>query len=82
MKISPSVFSPYVLRNTFNSAFTAIGIASPILSTVSLSTKGNLTLYTMFDFNYEFLIKHSDTLASMLVANKMPSLTLIVKNES
>ena len=36
----------------------------------------------MPDFDYEFLIKHSTTLASVLVANKMPSLTSVIKNEN
>ena len=82
-KVSPSVFSPYVLRNAFNSAFASLGISQPVVSTVSLSTiKGNLTLYTMPDFNCEFLIKHSATLASVLVANEMPSLMSIIKNKN
>ena len=82
-KISPSVFSPYVLRNAFNSAFASLGISQPVVSTVSLSTmRGNLTLCTMPDFDCEFLIKHSATLASVLVANKMPSLTSVIKNEN
>ena len=82
-KISPSVFSPYILRNTFNSAFASLGISQPIVSIVLLSTiRGNLTLYTMPDFNCEFLIKYSATLASVLVANKMPSLISIIKNKN
>ena len=36
----------------------------------------------MPDFDCEFLIKHSATLASVLVANKMPSLTSVIKNEN
>ena len=82
-KVSPSIFSPYVLRNAFNSAFISLGISQPIVSIVLLSTiRGNLTLYTIPDFDYEFLIKYSATLASVLIANKMPSLTSIIKNEN
>ena len=81
-KISSVMFSPFVLRNAFNSAFTILGISKPIVSIVSLSIKGNLTLHTMLDFDCEFLIKHSATLASVLAANQMPSLTSVQKNEN
>ena len=81
-KTASSDFSALLLRNAFNSAFTALGISKPVILTVSLSYRGNLVLNTTTDFDFEFLAKHSTTLASVLLANQLPSLISLVKNEN
>jgi hypothetical protein len=64
--ISTSEFSALRLRNLFNSAFRAKGIEKLVISTVSLSFKGNIVVYTTPDFNSAFLIQNRTVFESIL----------------
>ena len=45
------------IRNLINNAFKAKGIVNLVISTVSLSQKGNIIVTTTPEFNTKFLIK-------------------------
>jgi len=58
-------FSALHLRNSINSAFRAKGIEKLVVSTISLSLRGNIVVYTTPDFNSEFLQQNQAILASV-----------------
>ena len=59
-------FSPLAIRNLINNAFKAKGIVNPVISTVSLSQKGNIIVTTTPEFNAEFLIKKEAIIKGVL----------------
>ena len=63
--VQAHAFSALELRNRINSAFQAKGIAKLVVSTVSLSLKGNIVVYTTPEYNAEFLLQNQATLASV-----------------
>ena len=49
-------FSAISVRNLLNNAFRAKGIKGLVISTVSLSSKGNIIVNTTPEFNSDFLV--------------------------
>ena len=59
-------FSPIVIRNLINNAFKAKGIVDPVVSTASLSPKGNIVVYTTPEFTADFLIEKQAIIKGVL----------------
>ena len=61
-----SSFSAISTRNLLNSAFHAKGIKGLVISTVSLSSKGNIIVNTTPEFNSDFLVQNEATIKGVL----------------
>ena len=59
-----------------NTAFRAKGIKGLVISTVSLSSKGNITVNTTPEFNSDFLVQNEATIKGVL-----PLVTSVQKGE-
>ena len=55
-RVQASSFSALAIRNLINSAFNKKGIQGLVISTVSLSIRGNIVVNTTPEFNSEFLL--------------------------
>jgi hypothetical protein len=71
-----SSFSAISTRNLLNSAFRAKGIKGLVISTVSLSSKGNIIVNTTPEFNSDFLVQNEATIKGVL-----PLVTSVQKGE-
>jgi hypothetical protein len=61
-----SSFSAISTRNLLNTAFRAKGIKGLVISTVSLSSKGNIIVNTTPEFNSDFLVQNEATIKGVL----------------
>ena len=61
-----SSFSSIHTRDLINNAFKNNGIEKPVISTVSLSIKGNIVVYTTPEFNADFLIEKKAIIKGVL----------------
>jgi hypothetical protein len=59
-------FSSIYTRDLLNKAFRAKGIEKLVISTATLSFKGNIIVNTISDFNADFLIKYQDIIKGVL----------------
>jgi hypothetical protein len=50
-------FSPFSIRNAFNSAFRAKGINEPVVATIARSFTGNIVVTTTPSFNADYLVE-------------------------
>jgi hypothetical protein len=71
-----SSFSAISTRNLLNSAFRSKGIKGLVISTVSLSSKGNIIVNTTPEFNSDFLVQNESIIKGVL-----PLVTGIQKGE-
>jgi hypothetical protein len=71
-----SSFSAISTRNLLNTAFRAKGIKGLVISTVSLSSKGNIIVNTTPEFNSDFLVQNEATIKGVL-----PLVTSVQKGE-
>jgi hypothetical protein len=76
-RVQASFFSALSIRNLLNSAFNKNGIQGLVVSTVSLSIKGNIVVNTTPEFNSEFLVQNETTIKGVF-----PLLTSLKKGES
>src|ERR1700709_2573046 len=76
-KVQASSFSPLAIRNLLNSAFNKNGIQGLVVSTVSLSIRGNIVVNTTLEFNSEFLLQNKT-----IIKGVFPFLTSLKKGES
>jgi hypothetical protein len=65
-KAQASSFSSIKTRNLINNAFKSKGIQGLVISTASLSLKGNIIVNTTQEFNADFLIKNEATIKEVL----------------
>jgi hypothetical protein len=75
-QVQASSFSSISTRDLINNAFKNNGIEKPVISTVSLSTKGNIIVYTTPDFNSDFLIEKK-----AIIKGVLPLITDLQKGE-
>jgi hypothetical protein len=61
-----SLFSAISVRNSLNTAFRIKGIKELVISTVSLSSKGNIIVNTTPEFNSDFLVQNEATIKGVL----------------
>jgi hypothetical protein len=71
-----SSFSAITTRNLLNTAFRSKGIKGLVISTVSLSAKGNIIVNTTPEFNSDFLVQNESIIKGVL-----PLVTGIQKGE-
>src|ERR1700709_2094088 len=76
-RVQASSFSPLAIRNLLNSAFNKKGIQGLVISTVSLSIRGNIVVNTTPEFNSEFLLQNET-----IIKGVFPFLTSLKKGES
>jgi hypothetical protein len=69
-------FSSFGIRNLINTAFQKSGIQGLVVSTVSLSQKGNIVVNTTPEFNADFLIQNE-----VVIKGVLPSVTSLKKGE-
>ena len=69
-------FSSIKIRNSLNDAFKKKGIQGLVISTVTLSIRGNIVVNTTPDFNSDFLIQNKDIIKGVL-----PLVTSLKKGE-
>ena len=74
---SASSFSSLNIYNSLNSAFTKYSIKGQVISTISLSRQGNITVSTTPDFNSDFLIKYK-----AIIKGVFPLLVELKKEEA
>jgi hypothetical protein len=65
-QVQASSFSSIYIRDLINNAFKANGIEKPVISTVSLSIKGNIVVYTTPEFNADFLVEKKAIIKGVL----------------
>jgi hypothetical protein len=61
-----SLFSAISTRNLLNTAFRSKGIKGLVISTVSLSSKGNIIVNTIPEFNSDFLVQNQAIIKRVL----------------
>jgi hypothetical protein len=71
-----SSFSAISVRNLLNTAFRSKGIKGLVISTVSLSSKGNIIVNTTPEFNSDFLVQNE-----AIIKGVLPSVKKIQKGE-
>jgi hypothetical protein len=76
-RVQASSFSALSIRNLINSAFNKNGIQGLVVSTVSLSIRGNIVVNTTPEFNSEFLLQNET-----IIKGVFPFLTGLKKGES
>jgi len=76
-RVQASSFSALSIRNLLNSAFNKNGIQGLVVSTVSLSIRGNIVVNTTPEFNSEFLLQNET-----IIKGVFPFLTSLKKGES
>ena len=72
-----SSFSPLAIYNLLNLVFNKKGIQGLVISTVSLSIRGNIVVNTTPEFNSEFLLQNKT-----IIKRVFPFLTSFKKRES
>ena len=74
--VQANTFSPIAMRNLLNLAFNKKGIQGQVISTVSLSLRGNIVVTTTPCFDVDFLILHEAVIRGVL-----PLLTTVKRGD-
>ena len=75
-KVQANSFSSIQIRNLLNNAFKSKGIQELVISTVSLSFRGNIVVNTTPEFNAEFLFQNE-----AIIKGVLPLVTSLKKGE-
>jgi hypothetical protein len=76
LKVQANSFSALKIRNLINSAFNKNGVQEQVISTVSLSFRGNIVVNTTPEFNSDFLIENQ-----AIIKGVLPLITSLKKGE-